>query len=81
MKKSLSKSILKFCLFTLFVLSAFINCEEKGSVRVLKLAHVLDINHPVHKGMVYMADKAADKSGGKIRVDIYPSGQLGAKGI
>ena len=79
MKKSLSKSILKFCLFALFVLSAFINCVEKGSVRVLKLAHVLDINHPVHKGMVYMADKAADKSGGKIRVDIYPSGQLGAE--
>ncbi len=60
----------------------FINlnsCQETQGVRVLKLAHVLDINHPVHKGMVYMADKVAEKSDGRMRVDIYPGGQLGAE--
>jgi tripartite ATP-independent transporter DctP family solute receptor len=79
MKYLLSKLLLKFCVFALFILSGFVNCGERGSVRILKLAHVLDINHPVHKGMVYMANKAAEKSNGKIRVDIYPSGQLGAE--
>ena len=54
-------------------------CQSDHSVRILKLAHVLDINHPVHRGMVYMAEKVAEKSGGKMRVDIYPGGQLGAE--
>ena len=54
-------------------------CQSKQSIRVIKLAHVLDINHPVHKAMVYMAERVVEKSGGKMRVDIYPSGQLGAE--
>ncbi len=54
-------------------------CQDISSVRVLKLAHVLDTSHPVHKGMAYMAEKLAEKSKGQMRVDIYPSGQLGAE--
>lgn len=54
-------------------------CVSEQSVKVLKLAHVLDTTHPVHKGMVYMAEKVAQKSGGRMRVDIYPGGQLGAE--
>ena len=50
-----------------------------SSVRVIKLAHVLDTTHPVHQGMVFMAEKVAEKSGGRMRVDIYPGGQLGAE--
>ena len=46
---------------------------------MIKLAHVLDTTHPVHKGMVFMAEKVAEKSGGRMRVDIYPGGQLGAE--
>ncbi len=46
---------------------------------MLKLAHVLDTSHPVHRGMEFMADRLAEKSGGKMRIDIYPSGQLGAE--
>lgn len=41
------------------------------------MAHGLDINHPVHKGMVYMADRLTEKSGGEMKIQIYPSGQLG----
>ena len=52
-------------------------CQTKSRVTILKLAHALDITHPVHKGMVVMAEKLAEKSGGKMRIDIYPSGQLG----
>ncbi len=64
--------------YLLFILSlAIIGCQSESRVRVIKLAHVLDPSHPVHKGMVFMADKVKEKSGGKMQVDIYPSGQLG----
>jgi len=46
---------------------------------VLKLAHELDTSHPVHKGMVFMAEKLAAISQGRMRVDIYPGGQLGGE--
>lgn len=46
-------------------------------VRVIKLAHGLDIEHPVHKGMAYMAEKVKENSDGKLQISIYPSGQLG----
>lgn len=69
----------KIILLILLLSISIIGCQKEGSVRILKLAHVLDTTHPVHKGMVYMAEKVAEKSGGRMRVDIYPSGQLGAE--
>jgi tripartite ATP-independent transporter DctP family solute receptor len=45
----------------------------------LKLAHGLDPSHPVHKGMVFMAETLAKKSGGKLTMTLYPSGQLGSE--
>ncbi|MFC1481825.1 TRAP transporter substrate-binding protein [Candidatus Neomarinimicrobiota bacterium] len=56
-----------------------VGCGQVSTVRVIKLAHVLDVNHPVHKGMVYMGERMVEKSGGKLRLDIYPSGQLGGE--
>lgn len=64
--------------FLISVIS-FLSCSSKSDVTVIKLAHCLDVTHPVHKGMVYMADKVAEKSGGHMRVDIYPSEQLGSE--
>ncbi len=44
---------------------------------ILKLGHGLDTTHPVHKAMVFMAEKVREKSGGRMRVEIFPSEQLG----
>jgi tripartite ATP-independent transporter DctP family solute receptor len=44
---------------------------------ILKLGHGLDTTHPVHKAMVFMADKVREKSGGRMRIEIFPSEQLG----
>jgi len=64
--------------FLLLMVSVVVfGCQSESRVRVLKLAHVLDPGHPVHRGMVYMAERVHEKSGGRMRVDIYPSGQLG----
>lgn len=54
-------------------------CSRQRDVRVIKLAHGLDQQHSVHHGMVYLGRKLAEKSGGRMRVDVYPSGQLGSE--
>lgn len=46
---------------------------------VLKLAHVLPASAPVHKAMVYMSERAAEKSGGLVDIQVFPNGQLGSE--
>jgi tripartite ATP-independent transporter DctP family solute receptor len=52
-------------------------CSVQREVKIIKLAHGLDHSHPVHKAMAHMAARVAEKSGGTMRIDIYPSEQLG----
>lgn len=61
-----------FCLFLL-------SCSGQSDVRVLKLGHGLDASHSVHKAMVFMAERVNEESNGKMRIDIYPSQQLGSE--
>ncbi len=55
------------------------SCKESESKKILRLAHGLDTNHPVHNAMVHLGESLEKKSGGKLEVKIYPSGQLGAE--
>jgi tripartite ATP-independent transporter DctP family solute receptor len=48
-------------------------------VEVLKLAHALDPQHPVHKGMVHMKERLEAISGGRMSIEIYPSAVLGGE--
>jgi len=59
------------------LLLAVAGCQVRDGGRVLILAHGLDVSHPVHRAMVHMADRVAELSGGELRIDIHPSGQLG----
>jgi tripartite ATP-independent transporter DctP family solute receptor len=54
-------------------------CAAERDEVVIKLAHGLDQTHPVHLGMAYMGERLAEKSGGTMRIEIYPSGQLGSE--
>lgn len=56
-----------------------LSCADLSDTKFLKLAHGLDSTHPVHLGMVFMKDKLAEKSGGKLQIEIYPSQQLGTE--
>lgn len=47
--------------------------------RTLKLAHGLPPEHPVHQGMLELQRRLAELSGGRLRVELYPSGQLGGE--
>ncbi|MBN1781209.1 TRAP transporter substrate-binding protein [bacterium] len=67
----------RFPVFVLVALMILTGCRTTTKITILKLAHALDITHPVHKGMVVMAERLEELSGGRMRVDIYPSGQLG----
>jgi len=67
----------------LFLLGAFIflfaGCQSEEKVRVIKLGHSLDMTHPVHKAMIFMAERLDEKSNGKMKIDIYPNQQLGSE--
>lgn len=57
----------------------FYSCNNTSEHRTIKMAHGLDISHPVHKAMVYMAKDLEERSGGTIVIEIYPSQQLGTE--
>ncbi len=54
-------------------------CHKDNRVRTLKLGHGLDVNHSVHKAMVFMSDRLEERSGGKMLMEVYPSQQLGTE--
>ncbi len=55
------------------------SCTITHGPKVLKLAHSLDPTHPVHKAMVFMAERCDEISEGELKIQIYPSGQLGSE--
>ena len=64
--------------FLLFFLILF-SCNQLVKTKTIKLAHGLDVNHSVHKAMVQMGADLKELSGGKLRLEIYPSQQLGTE--
>ena len=63
----------------LFLAAILVSCSKPGGVRILKLGHGLDTSHPVHAAMLYLAEKAKEKSDGKMIVQVYPNQQLGTE--
>ena len=54
-------------------------CRPDGDITVIKLGHGLAVTHPVNQAMEYMAERVAELSDSRIRIDIYPSEQLGTE--
>ncbi len=63
-------------LFSILILSG---CRVDDDTVVLRLGHGLDSSHPVHEGMMRMAELVKEKSDGSMRIDIYPNEQLGTE--
>jgi tripartite ATP-independent transporter DctP family solute receptor len=72
---------LKFIvLFLILIFPAFyVACKSDQEVKVIKLGHGLDPAHPVHLAMEFLAERVAEKSAGRMRIDVYPSEQLGSE--
>jgi tripartite ATP-independent transporter DctP family solute receptor len=68
-----------WCLAILFFPCAWMACSELSNTKTLKLAHGLDVSHPVHRGIEYMAQHLAEQSGGRLKMQIYPNQQLGSE--
>lgn len=73
---AITKNVFLNFVFTILLTACDSTQTEKTSIR---LAHNLDIQHPVHKSLIYMNDVLADLSKGKMKIVIYPSGQLGSE--
>jgi tripartite ATP-independent transporter DctP family solute receptor len=65
-------------LLALIVCLILMGCQSQ-QVRVLKLAHSLDLKHSVHQAMVMMNQELFQISDGKMQIKIYPSQQLGTE--
>lgn len=70
---------IKKIIFLILLTLLFSACGKVSNVKKLKIGHGLDQSHPVHKAMLYMAEKAAEKSSGTLQISVYPSQQLGTE--
>ncbi|WAJ71812.1 TRAP transporter substrate-binding protein [Catenovulum adriaticum] len=53
--------------------------ELTDSTKSLRIAHGLDIQHPVHQSLEYMNTELQRISNGQMDLVLYPSGQLGSE--
>ncbi len=54
-------------------------CTSSVETKTLRLGHALDTQHPVHLAMKVLGESLDEKSSGKLKLDIYPSSQLGGE--
>lgn len=66
-------------LFSFFLTISILlpGCQQLAKERVLKIAHSNDASHPVHQAMLFMGERIKEISDGQLRVNVYPSAQLG----
>ncbi|MFS4448254.1 TRAP transporter substrate-binding protein [Maribacter sp. 2307UL18-2] len=55
------------------------SCSGVSDGKVLYFAHSLPTSHPVHKGILEMQKILNEKSDGKLRIKVFPDGQLGSE--
>jgi len=77
MRRYFSKLIRATFLF--FSVALLISCGNQKKTKTIRLAHGLDTQHPVHKAMVFLGERLKEKSNGQLKLQIYPSSQLGGE--
>jgi len=72
------RSFLYYSIILLVSIFFFMGCGgNKSKIVTLRLSHGLNENHPVHKGLLFMAHRALEKSDSTLEIIIYPNEQLG----
>jgi tripartite ATP-independent transporter DctP family solute receptor len=61
-----------------WLVGATAGCQQP-STEILRLGHGLDRSHPVHQAMEAMAEDLAERTEGRLRLEIFPSEQLGSE--
>ena len=62
-----------------FSLSQYAQKGSGGDLKVLKLGHGLNTEHPVHKAMEFMKTRLEELSDGSLTIDIYACSVLGSE--
>ena len=70
---------LYFALSALTLAVLYFGLGPLYSRKTLILAHNLDTNHPVHRGMLDFARQVKEESQGRIDIRLYANGQLGSE--
>src|SRR5690625_3609376 len=63
----------------LTVILAGCTSSRTSESRTITLAHAMHLTHPVSVAMQRMSDTVDEISDGRLKIDIYPSGQLGGE--
>lgn len=66
------------CLLFVLLLGLY-GCGNENNQTVLRVAHTLDTQHSVHIALLYMSKRLEYYSDGKMRLKLYPNGQLGSE--
>lgn len=70
---------MRFLLLALLLPLALGGCADADDTTVLRVASSLDVESPVHQALLRFSDRLVELSDGTMRMDIYPSGQLGTE--
>lgn len=60
------------------LLATFLGAAAQAQI-TLKFGHIVDTSHPIHIGATAMAEHVARCTNNQVRIDIFPSGQLGSE--
>ena len=71
MKKTL------ICIILLLTATGMIFGRGQTEVKTIKLGHIRDEAHPTHKGALRFAELVSERSGGRLKVEVFPNSQLG----
>ena len=76
----LNKDSMKFKLIIVsFLVLVVSGCRNIETTKTLYLAHSLPQSHPVHKGILKFQEVLDSKSGGQMKIKVFPDGQLGSE--
>lgn len=73
------RKILTTFLCLLVASTLFISCSDSSATKTIRLAHSLNTSHPVHLGIMRMAELVEENSDGKLKVKVFPNQQLGTE--
>jgi tripartite ATP-independent transporter DctP family solute receptor len=74
------KILLSILLIGTLVSSVFLfSPPPANQAMTIRIGHAVDLEHAVHKSLVFFQEKLAAVSNGQMELEIYPSGQLGTE--
>lgn len=73
------KKIVSTAVILLLISLGCRNSQSEEDQKTIILAHAMHLTHPVTIAMERMAELVDEKSDGKLKIEIYPTGQLGGE--